>query len=390
MSYICGIIDIGAKTVSFERLYAMSRSMARRGGVQMGAYINRGTALSCGGSIFTPREPYTLVRGGRAYTAVLDGEIYNTRELAKLMGRGDFSCAAEAVTETYISFGYDCASMLDGVFSLAIYDECAGEVYLARDPIGAKPLYYHKDGARVSFSSEIKGILRYMRNGIEVGRSALGELLRSADTNVGGTELYRDVEELGAGSFAVCSALGVTVREYRGDVDRTLSRWRSERAASLEEPNEKCDPRTLMGELLTAFDYPCFDEHMTSYLATLTRLCRSGERNAVIEDPALPTNLSYALERADRLGTMRGIVLGVTEPSGERDIKRRVFVAEEKRLAREAEALLSERSACLPKFFGGEILERVRAERDAKTRVRRLGIIIQSELWLRRYPLILV
>lgn len=390
MSYICGIIDIGAKGVSFERLCAMSRSMAHRGGEQMGAYINRGAAICQGGKLFTPREPYTLIRCGRAYTAVLDGEIYNTRELAKIMGRGDFACGAEAVLESYISFGYDCASMLDGVFSLAIYDECAGEVYLARDPIGAKPLYYHKDGAKIAFSSEIKGLLRYMSGGIEVDRSALGELLRSADTGIGGAILYRDIEEISGGRFAVCTALGVTVREYKSREGTVLERWRSEKAVSLGEPPEDCDIPTLMGEMLTAFDYPRFDEYTTSYIGTLTELCLAGARSVVIEDPALQSDRTHALERADRLGTVRGISIGVAEPREEREIKRRSLAAEEKRLTKEASSLLSDQNAYLPRYFGGDILEKTRAERDIKVRIRMLGVAIQSELWLRRYPLILV
>ena len=395
MGYICGITNIGSKTVSFERLYAMSRSMAGRGGERTGGYINRGVGLACG---FTrtafehnePNEPYTMIRAGRTYTVVLDGEIYNLRELAGIMGRADFSCTAEAVLEAYVSFGYDCASMLNGIFSFAVYDERAGEVYLARDALGAKPLYYHRDGAVIAFSSEIKGILRYMRGGIEVEREALGELLRTADTSIDGAVLYRTADELQASSYAVCSALGVSVREYKGRSDKILERWCARDTIALGEPPEEYDIQAVMGEMVAVFDHPRFDEYSISYLNTLTKLRESGVRRAVIEDPAIANSRSHALERADRLGSARGISLGIAEPSAEREMKRRTLAIQEKKLAREADILLSESGAYLPRFFGGDILVRIQDERDIRVRIRMLGIAIQSELWLRRYPLMLV
>lgn len=92
-----------------------------------------------------------------------NGELYNFKELKKELS--DYPYRTESDTEVilaaYKKWGRDCVKKFDGIFAFAIWDSLKQELFLARDQMGVKPLYYyHKDGIFI-FSSEIKGILAH-------------------------------------------------------------------------------------------------------------------------------------------------------------------------------------------------------------------------------------
>ena len=95
--------------------------------------------------------------------AVYNGELYNFLELRpELESRGYLfrtRSDTEVVLRAYEEWGPDCLRRFNGMFALAIWDEGASRLFLARDRIGEKPLYYYHDSDRLIFGSEIKAIL---------------------------------------------------------------------------------------------------------------------------------------------------------------------------------------------------------------------------------------
>lgn len=95
---------------------------------------------------------------------VQNGEIFNHVELAQDLARRGHPCRTHSDTEVllrlYEAEGIGFLSKLNGMFAIAIYDAREQAMYLARDRIGVKPLYVHDDGQQVSFSSEIKSLVR--------------------------------------------------------------------------------------------------------------------------------------------------------------------------------------------------------------------------------------
>lgn len=95
---------------------------------------------------------------------VFNGEIYNFQELRRDLEK-NYSFRSQSDTEVllhaYKEHGTDCVKLLNGIFAFAIWDKRNGQLFLARDRMGIKPLYYFFDGRRLIFSSEIKALLEH-------------------------------------------------------------------------------------------------------------------------------------------------------------------------------------------------------------------------------------
>lgn len=96
------------------------------------------------------------------FTLVFNGEIYNHLSLRKqLEAKGKTfisSCDTETLLQAYAFWEADCLDMLEGDFAFAVHDAASREVFIARDPIGVKPLYYYQDDRQFLFASELKAL----------------------------------------------------------------------------------------------------------------------------------------------------------------------------------------------------------------------------------------
>ena len=184
MCSICGILgnemsDAG-KIVS-----QMNSRMICRGPDQSGLYLNENVAFAHNRLAIIDVEkgvqPMTRTYMGYSYTIVYNGEIYNSSELISEIKRKNIElqthCDTETVLYMYILFGKDCAAMLNGIFAFAVYDERTGEVYMARDRMGVKPLFYSDLGDKLIFSSEMKALLEYPETKPQVDKFGLWELV---------------------------------------------------------------------------------------------------------------------------------------------------------------------------------------------------------------------
>ena len=90
-----------------------------------------------------------------------NGEIYNFLELRQALSDYPFKskCDTEVILAAYLKWGISCVERFQGMFAIALYDREKGELYLARDRIGKKPLYYWQDGDNLVFASELKPIM---------------------------------------------------------------------------------------------------------------------------------------------------------------------------------------------------------------------------------------
>ncbi len=109
-----------------------------------------------------------------------NGEIYNYRELKTELSHYPFKseCDTEVILASFAAWGEKAFTRLQGMFAFALWDEKERVLYLVRDPIGVKPLYYHVDGTNLIFASEIKAILEHREVARRIDPLALDCFLR--------------------------------------------------------------------------------------------------------------------------------------------------------------------------------------------------------------------
>lgn len=169
---MCGIAGIlGSRLEQPElirRLRAMQQDLQHRGPDDSGIFLSRDhrsglaqTRLSIIDLSSAGHQPMGS-RDGR-YQLVFNGEIYNYQSLRDdLLQEGAelrSHCDTEVVLEMYQRYGADSLREFEGMFGLAIWDERERSCFLARGPLGVKPLYYHVEGELLLFASEVRAML---------------------------------------------------------------------------------------------------------------------------------------------------------------------------------------------------------------------------------------
>ncbi|MFH0712179.1 MAG: asparagine synthase (glutamine-hydrolyzing) [archaeon] len=167
---MCGIN--GFNFVNKTILKEMNDSLFHRGPDASGEFLDVKLKLSLGQrrlSVIDISEkgaqPMTYSHKKRSATITFNGEIYNFQEIKKgLVGKGyKFRSASdtEVILASYLEWGKDCVKKFNGMWAFCIYDSQKKILFLSRDRVGEKPLYYYFDRGKFIFSSEIKGILKH-------------------------------------------------------------------------------------------------------------------------------------------------------------------------------------------------------------------------------------
>jgi asparagine synthase (glutamine-hydrolysing) len=151
------------------------------------------------------------------------GEIYNFRELrAELAGRGyrfRTHSDTEVLLASYLEWGAECVSRLNGMFAFAVWDNRAQELVLARDRMGIKPLYYAELGHGLLFGSEPKAVLANPEFPRELDDEGIAELF-AVPVRTPGHGVFRGLRELRPGHLLRVTASGVRESRYWSLVTR--------------------------------------------------------------------------------------------------------------------------------------------------------------------------
>jgi len=216
---MCGIAGVLLKhgRADDSLVRPMAGPLAHRGPDDLGVHV-----VGPLGLLQTRLSIIDLERGHQpmvdgALSLAANGEIYNFVELrAALEARGRrFRTASdsETILHGYALDGLDVLRALHGMFAFALYDAQAGELMLARDRLGIKPLYYALLGDRLIFASELKALLAVWPGEPEIDPGALVQSLQNR-FNTGEASLLRGVRRLAPGTALVVDA-DLKVREYR-------------------------------------------------------------------------------------------------------------------------------------------------------------------------------
>jgi asparagine synthase (glutamine-hydrolysing) len=176
---------------------------------------------------------------------ILNGEIYNYPQLrTELAARGHLfrtSSDTEVIAHLYEERGTNCLSELRGMFAIAVWDQRARRLFLARDRLGKKPLFYAQQGSRFVFGSEIKAILAAVPNLSAADPEAVIPYFRHGFVSEPGT-MFRDIRKVPAAHWLTYENGVVTTGRYwqlsfeeRDDASRPLADIVEELDALLEE-----------------------------------------------------------------------------------------------------------------------------------------------------------
>ncbi len=160
----------------------MNATTAHRGPDGEGALAEEGISLGHNRLAIIdldPRAKQPMESADHTLAIVFNGEIYNFKELKRELTEYTFKTESdtEVILAAYQKWGRMCVEKMNGMFAFAIWDRNRHELFLARDHIGIKPLYYYTDGKKFIFSSEIKAILAH-NIPRTVNKTAFSEYLR--------------------------------------------------------------------------------------------------------------------------------------------------------------------------------------------------------------------
>ncbi len=215
---MCGIC--GFNWNDRELITAMTSKLEHRGPDQEGTFCSDGVSLghrrlSIIDLSEQGRQPFFNEDG--TVCLVFNGEIYNFQELrSELEARGHAFKSrsdSEVIVHAYEEYGAACLDRLRGMFAFAIYDIPAGKLFLARDRIGIKPLYYYRKDDTFVFASEIKAILEDRNIERQVNLQALYDYLGFEFVPAPET-MFRDIYKLPAGHYLVLEKGQLTISQY--------------------------------------------------------------------------------------------------------------------------------------------------------------------------------
>ncbi|MEL6673298.1 MAG: asparagine synthase (glutamine-hydrolyzing) [Bacteroidota bacterium] len=199
---MCGISGIASPLdldTSRRLLQKMTDRMAHRGPDGHGYFVEQGIALghrrlSILDLSDAAAQPMTDPSG--RYTMVYNGEVYNYEEIRAELPPQEFRSSGdtEVILAAFIAWGPACLKKLNGMFALAIWDAEEQSLFLARDRMGIKPLYYALKGEELIFGSEVRALLASERVAPRLNRRVLKTYLQyytvfAPDTFLEGVQL---------------------------------------------------------------------------------------------------------------------------------------------------------------------------------------------------------
>ncbi|WP_406812881.1 asparagine synthase (glutamine-hydrolyzing) [Marinobacter daqiaonensis] len=201
-------------------LEAMGRSIRHRGpdagGVWMDDYVGMvHRRLSILDLSDAGNQP--MVSESGRYIIAFNGEIYNFREIRKQLEAVGYRFRTQTDTEVLLALfdhkGEKCLEDLNGMFAIAIWDREARQLFLARDRLGKKPLYYYQESGQFAFASEIKALLQVPFVKTDIRPDAIKDFFAYQYVPDPKT-IYRHVHKLPPGHWLTIDGEELTVRQY--------------------------------------------------------------------------------------------------------------------------------------------------------------------------------
>lgn len=219
MCGIAGIINFDGQPVSKVVLSRMNDLQKHRGPDDSGIYINKNVGLAHRRlsiiDIEGGKQPFVDEEAGIAL--VYNGEVYNYREIRQEL-ESFFTFKTQSDTEVvlnaYKKWGIDCLQRFRGMFAFALYDSAQKTMYLVRDRLGIKPLYYSHSSQHLIFASEFLPLIESGLISREISKEGLAGYLRYQYVPTPHT-IYRNTFKLEPGYYLRIDTVQGTLRKVK-------------------------------------------------------------------------------------------------------------------------------------------------------------------------------
>lgn len=177
-------------------------------------------------------QPMIKKQENNEYVLVYNGELYNTEALRKdLIDEGftfDSYSDTEVLLTSYMCWGIDCIDKLNGIFAFAILDKKKNRIFLARDAMGVKPLFYTIKDDTFIFGSEIKTLLAHPLVTASIDEDGLTELFALGPAVSPGSGVLKGIKEVPPANYIIVTPEGIKEKEYWKVVAKETSESESE------------------------------------------------------------------------------------------------------------------------------------------------------------------
>jgi asparagine synthase (glutamine-hydrolysing) len=218
---MCGIVgrlEFGAASIDAAALARARDSLLHRGPDDAGLWIEGPVGLAhrrLSVLDLSPRGHQPMQHAAAGLTIVFNGEVYNYRDVRAdlvALGHGFVSDSdTEVILAAWAQWGPACLPRFNGMFAFALWDAHARRLFLVRDRLGVKPLYYRIDRQRLAFGSTLQSLLaftdlpRTLSRSVTEGYLDLGYI-------AGEASIFEQVQRLGAGQVLEVDASGGCTR----------------------------------------------------------------------------------------------------------------------------------------------------------------------------------
>ncbi|MFN8239993.1 MAG: asparagine synthase (glutamine-hydrolyzing) [Bacteroidales bacterium] len=219
MCGIAGIIDFGGTAGRERTVESMLRSISYRGPDESGIYNSPhatiGNVRLSIIDIASGQQPLADESG--RYWIVFNGEIFNYKELRHDIESKGCRFATNSDTEVlvqlYAMYGSKCLSMLNGQFAVAIWDKVEEKLFIARDRVGIRPVFYNLTGNVLTFGSEIKAVFKNSSINPELSPESLSQVY-TYWTAITPNTVFKNVRELSPGHYMTFSRQGLKIEKF--------------------------------------------------------------------------------------------------------------------------------------------------------------------------------
>ncbi|WP_413302119.1 asparagine synthase (glutamine-hydrolyzing) [Bacillus sp. 1P10SD] len=164
------------------------------------------------------RQPMTKQKDGFNYTICYNGELYNTEDIRKILHTKGYSFNGHSDTEVlltaYIEWAEECVNYLNGIYAFAVWDSKRELLFIGRDRLGVKPLFYKEHKKGIVFASEIKALLAHPEIKTEIDHEGLAEVFGAGPSRSPGSGIFKGIKELRPAHALTFSRNGLKIWRY--------------------------------------------------------------------------------------------------------------------------------------------------------------------------------